>query len=178
MRMRKSVTKLLGIVTVVLVFLAVESPIVIAATPTPAQKTIELRLQFPYPEGDEMWIGLKYMCQELEKRTGGRVKITRYFGGALGKLADALDNLGKGIVDLAFFSPSMFPRVFRIPDAITLPSVRIPNRPLGTEIMYTLYHEGLMNKDYAGFKPLVWQGTTPMGWRLKRRSLLWKSSEN
>ena len=63
----------------------------------------------------------------------------------------------------------MFAKVFRIPDGITLPSVRIPNRPLGTEIMYTLYYEGLMNKDYAGYKPLVWQGTTPMGFAFKKK---------
>ena len=164
MKTRKSLMKLLGVV-MVLFMVGFTTQLTSAQAPKP----IELKFTFPYPESDEMVIGLKYMVQELEKRTGGRVKITMYYSESLGKLIDSLDMLNKGVADIAFFSPSMFAKVFRIPDGITLPSVRIPNRPLATEIMYSLYSEGLMNKDYAGYKPLLWQGTTPAGFAFRKK---------
>ena len=164
MKTRKSLMKILGVAMVMMIVGFIAHP-----APAQAPKPIELKFTFPYPEPDEMVVGLKYMVQELEKRTGGRVKITMYYSESLGKLIDSLDMLNKGVADIAFFSPSMFAKVFRIPDAITLPSVRVSNRPLATEIMYSLYYQGLMNKDYAGYKPLLWQGTTPAGFAFRKK---------
>lgn len=182
MKVRRPVKQLLGIVVILVAVLLVgacaqptPAPPTPAPTPTPTPapaptpETFEFKLAFPYPPGDEMGIGPEFMAAELEKRTGGRVKITIFPGGALGKMPDSLDMLETGIADMAVFPPSVFPKVFRILDALTLPGIRLPNRALAQETVYQLYYNGLLDKEYAGFKPLLWEGTDTFGFVFKEK---------
>ncbi|MFC1860854.1 TRAP transporter substrate-binding protein DctP [Chloroflexota bacterium] len=57
---------------------------------------------------------------ELEKRSGGRLKIERYWGGVLGKRADVFINVTTGVVDLAWIPIGYIPGRFNLTRACTL----------------------------------------------------------
>lgn len=51
----------------------------------------------------------QWYFQELNKRSGGRITVKEHYNAVLGKMADHIPMLGKGAVDLAFFSPGYIP---------------------------------------------------------------------
>ena len=52
----------------------------------------------------KMWFDL------IEKETNGRVKVKPFFGGAMGKAAEALKLVADGSVDMAFVFPDFYPK--------------------------------------------------------------------
>ncbi|MDD5702851.1 MAG: TRAP transporter substrate-binding protein DctP [Dehalococcoidales bacterium] len=62
---------------------------------------------------------------ELEKRTGGRVKVESHFGGELYGLFDIYDALLKGSVDMAKFLPTMFADKFPMDGAMIFTPVNL-----------------------------------------------------
>ena len=132
------------------------------ATGLHAAETIKLKFATLYPKQDPNCLGVQYMFEELEKRTGGRVKITPYYSQSLGKAQEMLDMLNKGVADIALFTPAVFPRVLVMTDVLSLPGL-INKRAIATEVMYELGYRGLLDKDLAGYKVLLWAGTEPFG---------------
>ena len=53
---------------------------------------------------------VKLWITEIEKETGGRIKIKPFFGGAMGKASEALKLVTDGSVDMAFVFPDFFPQ--------------------------------------------------------------------
>jgi TRAP-type transport system periplasmic protein len=51
----------------------------------------------------------RYIGQEIEKRTEGRVKVQVYFGGSLLKIPEGLDGVSKGVADMVLIPPLWFP---------------------------------------------------------------------
>ncbi|MDB9823326.1 TRAP transporter substrate-binding protein DctP [Deltaproteobacteria bacterium] len=156
---KKSVTQLSAILLVVMVLIFGTC---IGTNPGAyAAEEIRLKFAFPFPKND-MYIGPEYMIQELEKRTNGRVKITPYFNQSLGNMMDSLEMLQSGIADIVLFPPTAFSKVFQIFEAPSLPSLNVPNLAMSHEIVYTLLERGLLKKDLAGLKPLIFEGIDPM----------------
>ncbi|MBN2469018.1 MAG: hypothetical protein JXD19_12830 [Deltaproteobacteria bacterium] len=57
-----------------------------------------------FTAAQEKWIG-----QEIEKRTEGRVKVQVYFGGTLLKIPEGLNGVSKGVADMVLIPPLWFP---------------------------------------------------------------------
>ena len=112
------------------------------------------------PKGDTMTVAMSMWMQELEKRTNGRVKFTAYYAQTLGKVANSLDMLDTGICDTALIPTGMFSKDFPVLDVLALPGL-IKNRTIGTEVMYALLHQGLLKKEFTGYKPIVLQAHDP-----------------
>ncbi|MBN1228108.1 MAG: TRAP transporter substrate-binding protein DctP [Deltaproteobacteria bacterium] len=98
---------------------------------------------------------------ELERRTGGRVKVEAHYAEELAKVPDAFDAATKGVVDIAQFMPPMNPGRFPMDEIFMLPPY--DDRCLRPSRVYwelfKKYPE--MQKPYAGVKTL-WLGTTFM----------------
>jgi TRAP-type C4-dicarboxylate transport system substrate-binding protein len=127
---------------------------------TKAAETFKLKHASWVPEQNSMEYGPNLWRQELEKRTKGRVKFTPYYAQSLGKVANSLDMLNTGICDTALIPTGMLSKDFPILDVLALPGV-IPNRTVGTEVMYALLYRGLLEKEFSGYKPIVLQAHDP-----------------
>jgi TRAP-type C4-dicarboxylate transport system substrate-binding protein len=129
-----------------------------AMTQTP--KTFSLKFASWVPQHDTMNTAPNLWMKEVEKGTGGRVKITPYYGQSLGKVGNSLDMLKTGICDLCLMPTGVLSKDFRVQDVLSLPGL-ISNRSVGTELLYTLLYRGLLEKEFAGYKPIVLQAHDP-----------------
>jgi TRAP-type transport system periplasmic protein len=124
-------------------------------------KTFSLKYGGFLPAGDAMEATPTWWAQELEKRTGGRVKVTMYYGEALGKQFDVPKLLRSGIADAGQISNAIadFPMMGIL--FIHSPYI-IPNsdHPTSQKVFWTLYNKGLL-KELDDFKPLWYQPNAP-----------------
>ena len=127
---------------------------------TQASKTFSLKFASWVPQHDTMNTAPNLWMKDVEKRTGGRVKVTPYYAQSLGKVGNSLDMLKTGICDLALMPTGMLSKDFRVLDVLSLPGL-ISNRTVGTELMYALLHRGLLEKEFAGYRPIVLQAHDP-----------------
>jgi TRAP-type C4-dicarboxylate transport system substrate-binding protein len=132
--------------------------------PTPAitqtSKTFNLKFASWAPQHDTMNTAPNLWMKEVEEQTEGKVKVTPYYDQTLGKIANSLDMLKTGICDLALMPTGALSKDFRVLDVLSLPGL-IPNRTVGTELMYALLHRGLLEKEFKGYKPIVLQAHDP-----------------
>lgn len=87
---------------------------------TLAQETITLKFhssfgKSPLNEAPRWWM------DEVEKRTNGKVKFTRIFGGSLGKLTAAPENIKVGAFDLGNVSVVYNPGLYALSNVVSLP---------------------------------------------------------
>lgn len=71
----------------------------------------------------------KWWAQEIEKRTGGKVKIKIFFEGALGKASENLTLIREGAIDLTAMSASYFPAELPLhtaPNSIPMAMAEVP----------------------------------------------------
>lgn len=71
----------------------------------------------------------KWWAQEIEKRTGGKVKIKIFFEGALGKASENLTLIREGAIDLTAMSASYFPAdlpLHTAPNSIPMAMAEVP----------------------------------------------------
>ncbi len=66
-------------------------------------------------------LATRWWMDEVEKRTEGKVKFTRIFGGPLGKLSGQPENIKVGAFDLGEFSPVYNPGLFPLANVTSLP---------------------------------------------------------
>lgn len=156
----KSVSKMLGVL--VLGFALLAGGYVCGASTADAAETVNLKFATLFPKHDPMCYGPQFLFRELEKRTGGKVKVTEYYSQSLGKAPEMLDMLEKGIADIAVFPIAIFPRVFQMSSVMSLPGL-ISKRAIAGEVMYELGYRGFLAKDFENYKALIWEGTEPMG---------------
>jgi TRAP-type C4-dicarboxylate transport system substrate-binding protein len=86
------------------------------------EKTIELRFAQPFsPKHTMQTMVFEPWAKKVEEMTGGRLKITMFPGGALGKTSDHYYLAEKGIADISYalqdYTPGRFPltAVFELP---------------------------------------------------------------
>ena len=108
-----------------------------------AQKTIALNYSNFFPAPHKHSVLADQWCKEIEKRSGGKVKIAYFPGGTLTPAAQTYDNVVKGIADIGFSCFAYTRGKFPLTEAIDL--------PLG-------YKNGmgatkLINAYYAKFRP-------------------------
>lgn len=66
-------------------------------------------------------LATRWFMDEVEKRSDGKVKFTRIFGGALGKLSGQPENIKVGAFDMGEFSPVYNPGLFPLANVTSLP---------------------------------------------------------
>ena len=94
----------------------------IVGTPTVfAQANTTWKMAIPVAE--KSWFGEmhKWWGAEVEKRSGGRIKVMHFWSDSLVKWADALPGIQSGIADLAWVSSTYFPTQF--PHYMTLDQI-------------------------------------------------------
>jgi TRAP-type transport system periplasmic protein len=148
-------------VLLVIAFMAGIIYLACPATSAHAQaKTFNLKYSGFFPQTDPNETMAVWWCDELQKRTNGRVKIQMFFGESLGKIFDGPKMLRAGIADIGQFAQSTpeFP-ILGLTDA---PYV-IPNPSTVTtsvKAFWAMYDKGLL-KELSDFKPLWWQAMEP-----------------
>ena len=129
--MKKNLFTLVGSICLVLVLAALLLPACAAEEPTPTPKPT------PAPAPVEpivlkyatYWAPTFYCAEgwdkpffdEFEKRTGGRVKVERYYAESLAKARDLLDATSSGLCDFGFFPLGYKPGLCDLCDYMTLP---------------------------------------------------------
>ena len=106
--------------------------------------------------------------KELETESGGRLKVTLYPAGAMGKPSAMFDSCRKSIVDLAMLFPMYTPGVFLLSDVVSLPFA-IPSADIGHKVVSELLEKKLLDK--AFYDEIVsWMSTTsPYQFFLKKK---------
>ena len=94
--------------------------LIVGTTPAQAQEVINLKFhssfgKSPLNEAPRWWM------DEVEKRTDGRVKFTRIFGGSLGKLTAAPENVKVGAFDIGNVSVVYNPGLYSLSNVVSLP---------------------------------------------------------
>ena len=167
MKIRRSVLQIFGLsILVMLVMFGIITP-----TLSPA-RAAEINLKFAtlFPPQDPMCFGPQFMFKELEKRTNGKVKVTEYYSQSLGKAPEMLDMIETGIADFITFPIAVFPKVFQMSSVMSLPGL-IKTCPVAGEVMFELGYRGLLDHDFARYKPLIWEGTDPMGFGFVKKKV-------
>ena len=95
--------------------------LILVAPAIPAEK-ITLRFAIDYPEPSSLYQSLiKPMLDDIEQTSQGRISITRYLGGILGKGPENYDMVKTGKVDLTSHATGYTPGRFPMTDVLTLP---------------------------------------------------------
>lgn len=108
-----------------------------------AQKVISLNYANFFPAPHPHSILAEQWSKEVEKRTGGKVKITYYPGGTLSPAAQIYDSVVKGIADIGFSCFAYTRGKFPLTEVIDLP-IGLKNGTVATR---------LINAYYKKFKP-------------------------
>ena len=116
-------------------------PVEVEPVVQPPPEPIELRLAHFMSTRHLQHTGVMVpFVEEVEKATDGRVKITIFPGGALGRAPDQYDAAVTGITDIAFgihgFTPGRFPLVSLVEFPFLAPSAEA-----GSSILWGLYEE-------------------------------------
>ena len=107
----------------------------------PAQAgTIELSYANFAPPGTFVHVQMMRWVKEVEKRTGGKVKIKTFPGGSLLGAKNMLDGVVSGQADIGSTCMAYQPGRFIITNATSLP-LGIPNATVGSQVLLDLYNQ-------------------------------------
>jgi len=96
----------------------------------------------------------------IEEKSGGRLKVTIYPGGTLGKATDHWDLIKSGIVDMGFVVPGYTPGRFPLISVTELPLLFKTSRG-GSQAVWSLFDKYLKT-EFAGVK-MLWIWVHPPG---------------
>lgn len=105
----------------VLAFLLTVSPF-LASSDAASDKPIKLTFSTMFPQVHLQAQLNKYFCDEIEKRTDGRVKITLYPGGTLTSAPKCYAGVEKGLSDIGMSCPLYVGGRFPVSEIFELPS--------------------------------------------------------
>lgn len=135
--------KLLGVFTAVGLTVAVVAP----QTPAAAQDIISLKFHSSFGQSPQN-LGPRWWMDEVEKRTNGKVKFDRIFGGPLGKLAAAPENVKVGTFDLGNISVVYNPGLYPLGNVTTLPFMGDDQLVHG-KAAHELFSSGVVNEEFT-----------------------------
>jgi TRAP-type C4-dicarboxylate transport system substrate-binding protein len=102
------------------------------------------------------------LAGQIEKDSGGRIKIDMRPLGGYGKPADHIPMLERGELDIAYGVQGYTPDKFPLSTVMELP-LMYSDSVTGTKAFWQLYKEGLLEKDYANYKILALFVLPPYG---------------
>lgn len=133
----------------------------VSSTATAQDKPIELRFS--------SWVGVGHghhtgvmapWAKMIEEQSGGRLKVTIYPGGTLGKPADHFDLVKNGIADMGFAAPGYTPGRFPLITVTELPLL-FKTAKGGSQAVWSLF-DTYFEKEFSGVK-VLWIWVHPPG---------------
>jgi TRAP-type transport system periplasmic protein len=105
---------------------------------------------------------LEPFARAVERDSQGRIEVALKSVGGYGKPADLFNMVEKGDIDLAAVTQGLNPGRFPQSSVMELP-LMFPNAAAGSAAMWSLYKEGLLDKDYASVKVFALYVLPPYG---------------
>ena len=123
-------------------------------------KTLNWRFNYSMPAGIPPSNGWEWFGKELEKRSGGGVKVTYFPFSALFHIREAVENIEAGTAEFSNFSIRTHAKRFPLISVAMLPTVTFPDTAKGayaaSMALKTLYDEfPEVKNEFKGVKP-VW----------------------
>jgi TRAP-type C4-dicarboxylate transport system substrate-binding protein len=123
-------------------------------------KPTELRFNYSMPAKKAPANGWEWFGAELEKRSGGRVKVTYFPHGALFKIRQAVENIIEGTADITNISVRTYAKRYPLLSVTLLPTIDFPNTVAGTTasgrgIMKLIKEFPEIQKEVRDFK-VIW----------------------
>jgi len=151
------ISVLLGIIIVPIAFAQQKTQPLVATQP--AGKIIELKyatIRGPTDINAERWeIPLS---NEIEKQTGGRVKVTHYWSEALGKGRDQFNMVKNGLADMSDFPGAYTPGKFLLSEVGNLPFAAKDINNI-QKAMNQMLEKGLFKSAWGEVEVLAWNMT-------------------
>jgi TRAP-type C4-dicarboxylate transport system substrate-binding protein len=149
---------------ILVITLFIVSPTLLFVTSQPATaKPIILKFAYSMPEKKSVSAGWEWWGDELEKRTGGKVKVEFYPGGTLFKISAAVDSVVKGVSDIGMIAPGVAKKRFQVLNLTTLPALGFPDTEEGNyaagDAFIALTKFPAIQKESKGFQWLLPQMT-------------------
>ena len=134
-----------------------------AAAQTKPAKPIELKFNSFVPNTHGSWrFMFKPWIEELEKRSGGRVKVIPFFAGALAKQAENYDATVKGLSDMSYGTQRITVGRFSLSELLYLPGLELPDANSATLAQWQIYKTfPEVRKQYDDTHPVVLLGLPP-----------------
>ena len=131
-----------------------------ACLPNYAQeKAITLNLSNMYPPDNRNSILMDQWCKEVDKRTGGRVKVTQFPGGTLTPPAQTYAGVIKGVADIGASFASYTKGRFPLTEVVDLP-LGFKSGYVGTK-MGNEYYKKFKPKEFDEVKVLFFNTSPP-----------------
>lgn len=112
---------------------------------TDCHAAVELKMSHFMPTKHAQHRVMEAWAHEMEEATGGKMKITIFPGGALGKPPHQYDNAVKGITDIAFGLHSYTAGRFPLTSVMELPFL-VPSGEIGATVLWDLYGKYLKDE--------------------------------
>jgi TRAP-type C4-dicarboxylate transport system substrate-binding protein len=94
--------------------------------------------------------------KNVEKATGGRVKMTFYPGAVLGPPMEAYEMIKSGAVDMGCIVQGFYPGRFPLSNVVQLPLLGLPSAEVGSRIFWELYEKfPALRADYPDVRVLI-----------------------
>jgi TRAP-type C4-dicarboxylate transport system substrate-binding protein len=121
-----------------------------------SEKTYELRFAQPFsPKHTIQTMVIDPWAKKIEEMSGGRVKVTMFPGGALGKAADHYSLAEKGVADIVYALQDYTPGRFPLTSVFELPFM-IPSAEKTSVAMWKTYEKfPEFQKEYSDVKVLA-----------------------
>lgn len=100
------------------------------------------RLKFTHHNPPNAFVctdGFEPWAKEIEKKTGGQVKIDIYPSSTLAKPQDAYDAVVKGTADIAWSYIAYYPGRFPMTEVLNLPMLGVDKATMGSKVVWDLY---------------------------------------
>jgi TRAP-type C4-dicarboxylate transport system substrate-binding protein len=108
-------------------------------------ETINLKMSHFMPTKHTQHKVMEKWAETVEEESGGRLKVTIYPGGALGKPPDQYDSAVKGITDIAFGLQSYTAGRFPLTSVLRLPFM-VSSGEQGSAVLWDLYQKYLKDE--------------------------------
>ena len=121
-------------------------------------KVISLKVAMYFPPPTFQSKVLEEFCRELEKRTGGQVKVDYYTGGSLLKAPAMFDGVVSGVADIGYSHVYYTAGRMPVTEAAGLP-LGYPSAWVGSQVLNDFYQE-FKPKEFDAVK-VLWLNTSP-----------------
>ncbi len=126
---------------------------------------IKLTYAFFAPAGTFPGRQMAHWVEEIEKRTGGLVKVQTFPGGTLLGARDMYDGVSRGVADIGLGAPSYDPGRFPLTSGVALP-VKFPNATVASLTLLDIMNE-FKPAEYEQFK-IITMFTNEPGYIMSR----------
>jgi len=134
---------------------------IVAPSTADADEPITLKLGFPPPPVSNFYGGaLVPWSQEIEKATGGTVKIQIFPGGVLADHRNAYDRVLNGVADIVFGLHGILGKTFQKSTVSSLPGFPATGAQC-TAALWQLYSTGVIASEYEKVRPLAFSCFPP-----------------